>query len=69
MVVLDDLKKRFEAFKASWVEELENILWAITTTPKIAIEETPFSLVYGSESMAPCEIAVPTIGLDILMKG
>lgn len=46
--------------KGSWVESLDNLLWLIRTTPKIATEETLFSLVHGSESIAPTKIAVPT---------
>ncbi|XP_071718068.1 uncharacterized protein [Rutidosis leptorrhynchoides] len=40
--------------------QCENVLWAHRTTPKGATNETPFSLVYGSEAGIPAEINVPT---------
>lgn len=41
-----------------WNEELENVLWELRTTPKVATRETPFGLVYDSELVAPTEIVV-----------
>ncbi|XP_071708299.1 uncharacterized protein [Rutidosis leptorrhynchoides] len=37
------------------------MLWAHRTIPKGATNETPFSLVYGSEAVIPAEINIPTI--------
>ncbi|GKA11497.1 reverse transcriptase domain-containing protein, partial [Tanacetum coccineum] len=43
-----------------WVDELPNILWAHRTMLKTSNGETPFSLTYGSESVIPAEIGIPT---------
>ncbi|GJX11073.1 reverse transcriptase domain-containing protein [Tanacetum coccineum] len=43
-----------------WVDELPQVLWAHRKTPKSSNEETPFSLVYGSEVVVPIEISVET---------
>jgi len=58
--ILSGLKKRLDAAKGSWVEELPAILWSIHTTEKGATGETPFMLVYGSEAVLPIELAIQT---------
>lgn len=35
-------------------------MWSYQTTHQAAISETPYSLTYGSESIIPAEISVPT---------
>ena len=59
-VLLNGLKKRLHYHKSSWLDELDHVLWATRTTPKTATGESPFSLVYGTEAVAPIEIVVPT---------
>ena len=54
------LKKRLEGSHAKWAEELYRVLWAYRTTPKTATQETPYSLVYGSEAIIPMEMHVRT---------
>ena len=54
------LKKRLEGSHGKWVEELHGVLWAYRTTPKTATQETPYSLVYGSEAIIPMEMHVRT---------
>ncbi|XP_071687542.1 uncharacterized protein [Rutidosis leptorrhynchoides] len=44
-----------------WIDELPNVLWAHRTTPKGATNETPFSLVYGSEAVILAKINLPTM--------
>ena len=39
-------KIRFDLAKGLGADELLYVLWVFHTTPQIAIEETPFSLVY-----------------------
>lgn len=56
--ILNNLKKRLDALKGKWMEQLENFFWALRTTPKKVIGETPFSLVYGSKAVTLTEIAV-----------
>ena len=50
------LKKRLEGSHGKWAEELHGVLWASRTTPKTATQETPYSLVYGSEAIIPTEM-------------
>ncbi|XP_071727538.1 uncharacterized protein [Rutidosis leptorrhynchoides] len=55
------IKARLGLCRKGWIDELPNVLWAHRTTPKSATNETPFSLVYGSEAVIPAEINVPTM--------
>ncbi|KAL0324912.1 UNVERIFIED_CONTAM: hypothetical protein Sradi_5060500 [Sesamum radiatum] len=47
---------RLETAKGAWVDELPSVLWAYRTTPRTTTGETPFSLSYGIEAVAPAEI-------------
>ncbi|CAL9223814.1 unnamed protein product, partial [Arabidopsis halleri] len=51
--ILSNLKKRLNARKGGWYDELQPVLWAYRTTPRRATGETPFSLVYGMEAVVP----------------
>ncbi|XP_071699831.1 uncharacterized protein [Rutidosis leptorrhynchoides] len=55
------IKARLGLCRRGWIDELPNVLWVHRTTPKGATNETPFSLVYGSEAIIPAEINVPTM--------
>lgn len=55
-VIIDGLKKRLEQEGTSWVEELPSILWANRTTPRSTTQETPYSLVFGTEDVVPTEV-------------
>ncbi|XP_071708336.1 uncharacterized protein [Rutidosis leptorrhynchoides] len=55
------IKARLGLGRRGWIDELPNVLWAHRTTPKGATNETPFSLVYGSEAVIPAEINVLTM--------
>ncbi|KAG7548008.1 Integrase catalytic core [Arabidopsis suecica] len=57
--ILSNLKKRLNARKGGWYDELQPVLWAYRTTPRRATGETPFSLVYGMEAVVPAELNVP----------
>ena len=54
--IKDNLKKRLEQLKGSLVDELPMVIWVHHTTPKEAIGETPFSLVFGTEAIIPAEV-------------
>lgn len=54
------LKKKLDASKGAWVDELPHVLWAIRTTSKTATGETPFSMAYGAEAMSPVEVGLPS---------
>ncbi|XP_019234034.1 PREDICTED: uncharacterized protein LOC109214553 [Nicotiana attenuata] len=60
-VIIQNLKKKLEAAKDKWPEELPGILWAYQTTAKLSTGETPFSLVYGAEALIPVEVEEPTL--------
>ncbi|XP_012846942.1 PREDICTED: uncharacterized protein LOC105966912 [Erythranthe guttata] len=59
-VLLEGIKKRLEAAKGNWVEELHAVLWGYRTSPKEATGESPFSLVYGTEAVIPVEVGMPS---------
>lgn len=50
------MKKRLEASKDKWPEELPRVLWVYRTMTKSSTREYPFSLVYVSEALIPIEI-------------
>jgi ribonuclease HI len=54
------LKRKLDASKGAWVEELPQVLWAIRTTSRTATGETPFSMTYGAEAMSPVEVGLPS---------
>jgi len=58
--ILSGLKKRLDAAKGLWADELPAIIWSIRTTEKGATGETPFMLVYGSEAVLPIELVIRT---------
>ncbi|XP_073273264.1 uncharacterized protein [Primulina huaijiensis] len=55
-IIVQALKARLHGKGKDWVEELQSILWAYRTTPRSSTQETPYSLVYGSEAVLPVEI-------------
>jgi len=56
IILLRGLKRRLEKAKGTWAEEVPRIVWAYHTTPQTSTVETPFNLVYGSDTMIPVEI-------------
>ncbi|XP_024013993.1 uncharacterized protein LOC112088072 [Eutrema salsugineum] len=54
--ILDGLKKKLDAKKGQWVDELEGVLWSHQTTPSRATGETLFALVYGTECVISPEV-------------
>ncbi|GFZ19945.1 hypothetical protein Acr_28g0006500 [Actinidia rufa] len=58
--ILRNLKARLERSKSEWAEDLPSILWAYHTTSRIPTGETPYSMVFGTESVRPVEIGVPS---------
>ncbi|KAI3732605.1 hypothetical protein L1987_63811 [Smallanthus sonchifolius] len=59
-IIINNLKKRLGAKKGKWAEELSFALCVDRTTSKNATGQTPFSLVFGTESMIPTEMVIPT---------
>ncbi|KAD5960505.1 hypothetical protein E3N88_11977 [Mikania micrantha] len=60
-IIIHNLKKKLGSKKGKWAEELPFVLWADRTTTKNATDQTPFSLVYGSEAVLPTEMDLDTI--------
>ncbi|XP_070057393.1 uncharacterized protein [Nicotiana tomentosiformis] len=60
-VIIQNLKKRLEAVKGKWLEELPGVLWAYRTMAKASTRDTHFSLVYGTEALIPVEVGEPTL--------
>ena len=54
--IMQGLKRRLDEKKGSWVEELNNVIWAYRTTPRSSTGETPFRLTYVMDVIIPVEI-------------
>ncbi|GJS03654.1 reverse transcriptase domain-containing protein [Tanacetum coccineum] len=67
--LMEGIKTRLGREKARWVDELPKVLWAHRTSNKQSNEETPFSLTYGSETVIPAEIGIPTYRTLMIMEG
>ena len=51
--LLTALKKRLDAAKGKWVDEISGVLWAYRTTARRPIGISPFALTYGVEAIIP----------------
>ena len=56
--ILRNLKARLERSKGKWTEDFPSILWAYHTTSRIPTGETPYSMVYETESVIPVDIGM-----------
>ncbi|CAI9764750.1 unnamed protein product [Fraxinus pennsylvanica] len=54
------LKRKLDASKEDWINELPQVLWAIRTTSRTATGEIPFSMAYGAEAMSPVKVSLPS---------
>ena len=52
------LKKKLQACKGKWPEELPRVLWAYWTTERTSTGHTPYSMVYGCEAVIPIETTI-----------
>ena len=59
------LKTKLEDLKGSWVEYLLEVLWAYRTTQKSATRETPFALAFGTEAVAPIEVGIKSLRVEL----
>ena len=59
-VIVAGLKRRLEAAKGRWADELLSVLWAFRTTPRRSTGTTPYSLAFGTEAIIPLEVNFPT---------
>nr|XP_043615167.1 uncharacterized protein LOC122587140 [Erigeron canadensis] len=58
--IIKGIEKRLGRSHKGWIDELPSVLWANRTKPKRSNGETPFSLAYGMEAVAPAEFQVST---------
>nr|GEX48718.1 reverse transcriptase domain-containing protein [Tanacetum cinerariifolium] len=56
----EGIKARLGEGNKKWVEELPHVLWALRTMIKSSHGDTPFSLTYGTTTVIPAEIGMPT---------
>ncbi|KAG7536468.1 Ribonuclease H-like superfamily [Arabidopsis suecica] len=66
--ILAGLKKRLEAKKGVWADELDGVLWSYRTTPRSATDQSPFSLAYGIEAMAPAEVGCTSLRRSMMIQ-
>ena len=59
------LKTKLEDLKGKWVEYLPEVLWAYRTTRRSATQETPFTLAFGTEAMAPVEVGLKSPRIEL----
>ena len=55
-IILDELKKWLDKAKGKWVDKLPSILLLFRIASQIAMQEMPFKLIYGCETMTSIEI-------------
>ena len=57
------LKRTISAHHRDWHTELFNALWADRVTPKAAIGNSPFFLVYGTKAILPPNLFLSSLQL------
>ncbi|GJY65920.1 reverse transcriptase domain-containing protein [Tanacetum coccineum] len=57
----EGIKARLDERSKDWIEELSHVLWSHRTMIKSSNGKTPFSLTYGTESVIPAKIGMPTL--------
>ena len=59
------LKTKLGDLKDKWVEYLLEVLWAYKTMHKSATQETPFTLAFGTETMALVEVGLKSPRIEL----
>lgn len=67
-IIKHTLKTRLENLKGKRVDELPKVLWAYQTTQRSTTGETPFSLAYGAEAVAPVKVFMPTARITVYLE-
>ncbi len=62
------LTKIVEGNRTDWEQKLPSVLWAYRCAYKIALNTTPFNLVYGLDAILPIEFLVPTLRVAHLLE-
>lgn len=60
-MIIHNLKKKLEARKRRWANELHDVLWAYQTTPRHVTGESMFLLTFGTEALILVEIGATTL--------
>jgi hypothetical protein len=72
-MIIDGLKKRLydENSKkgGTWIHELPHVVWGLRTQPSKATGQTPFFLVYGSETILPADIMWKSPRVEMYNEG
>ena len=66
--IVPNLKKKLEARKGQWADELHVVLWAYRTTPRRATGKSSFSLTFGVEILIPAKIGAPMLRWQLSFK-
>jgi hypothetical protein len=59
-MLLQILSKMVFYYRNNWRAHLADVLWAYRSSPKTATGFTPFLLVYGTDTISPTELVVPS---------
>jgi hypothetical protein len=59
-MLLQILSKMLFDYGNNWSSHLADVLWAYRSSPNTATGFTPFSLVYGTNTISLTELVVPT---------
>ena len=59
------LKTKQKNIKEKWLEYLLEVLWAYRTTRRSATQETPFALTFGIEAVAPIEVGLKSLRVEL----
>ncbi|CAL8175029.1 unnamed protein product [Prunus armeniaca] len=59
-IIKKTLKTKLDKAKGCWPELRPEVLWSYHTTVRTLTGETPFSLSFSTEVVAPVEIGQPT---------
>ena len=62
--IKENLKKKIERLKGTWVDKLPMVLWAHRMTPKKATGETPLSLVFRTKTIILAEVRLPSYRVE-----
>ena len=64
--IIGNIRRNLEDKKRAWLQKLLKVLWAQRTTKKRATNESPFTLVFGTEAVLPTETGLPTLTTLVL---
>jgi hypothetical protein len=62
--IVNSLKKKVHKNQKDWSDVLEEILWAYRTTPRESTQQSPYSLVYGTEAVTLLELVTHSFRIN-----